>query len=278
MVKMESDKVEIKMKIGSNFGKLLTKSVRNRAWYNENVENTIKWMTKEFPDLTLDIIENIINGNSKFENADDIHLTISDDNWIPPNFETIIEELIKIKNGTRSYFNIHYHVQKHLCDEAIWLAEEAYNSFFRENDKKQTHKLYFDVLKEIENVKIINSSNTVDSILKHPMFEKLNTEKCIDWSGKMNGWIDQKGLFYACKHFQHDGLADELSEFGVETLEKTGWLRLSEGDWQYVGIKNKITNKQVDTVEKWQDINKNGLKINWNSQNITLDTLIKKYY
>ena len=73
-------------------------------------------------------------------------------NQIPSDSLIMGPTLLLIKNGSRSYFNIKYNVQKLHCNEAIWLAEEAYNSFFRENDKKRTHQLYFDVLKEIYSI------------------------------------------------------------------------------------------------------------------------------
>lgn len=250
------------MGIGANFGILLTETMRSIAWYRGDMDTAMFRMREEFPDMSDDMREQILNGSMKFQTADDgIHVNVITDDWKAPNWMEITERLVNMTTGSKKdiekYFRKEWGFFPQQIDSIVELAEEAYDWLYE--DKRMCHDVYLKVMNEI--IKVEKATNRYQSgynnLTQNLMFHDDEPEPCNNIKGEFNGWLNPKGQFYRCGKYAHDMLANDLDENGTKGLENKGWYRLSGGEWDNYASKgmNKPTNKQMDFIEKWQKIN-----------------------
>jgi hypothetical protein len=257
----------IHMSLGKNFGSLLTDTFRNMAWFNSTFEKATESMEHEFPELTTNQIEDLLNGKLAFQTSeDDVSVELVSDEWIAPNWKLITETLVNLNGGAfmRNSTLRGLGLKPINSDSVMELAESAYDYLY--SDRKHAYQFYMDMMTEVKRIRVYTGDEGAFDV-QHPMLQEPNAIVSKDLTNIRNGWLSPQGTFYECKHYQHDSLADILHTEGSKGLEKQNWIRLCEGEWlclDKIGFM-RATEKQMDTVEEWQSINAKDAPIYWNS-------------
>lgn len=84
-------------RLADSFGQLMTDLAREYAWDECDENKAIVSLMESMPDLTPDIIRQIIQGKKRLKTNED-HTTVKlvDDNWSPPDFKEIEKEIDEV--------------------------------------------------------------------------------------------------------------------------------------------------------------------------------------
>jgi len=252
-------------------GEWLTNFCRSR-WADEDEPfHAVKVLTSAFPEFSMQRIFQILTGSLKLagkSSGPDSDMHLEDDNVTVSEHGNLLSfSDVMSKTLTRM---IDKAAEKRLAEPLRLLSIAIEEEDERRRDQRVRMAIQF-ADQSVAEPKLdsfrIGGALVPREILKDPnaMFfmqymgataETVKPEPG-PLKGNWCGWIKKDGVFFPCKYFQHDALADALGYKNGDEMLKQGWVKVQEANQGLIKKPadlywhTKPTQSQIDTIWDW---------------------------
>ncbi len=306
----------IHMRLGKNFGTLITSLAREYAWEDGKMEKAILLLTDGLPGISTIEAKKIINGTQKLVTLNDLEVTMKKDNWKAPDLsvmrpfvEGVLTELreeagfqrdtYELRDWLRSNLVIAYRKAKRLREELqhyrktnmekkVAAAEHTLKGISNSTERNLETK----TVEELTALSIAQIQSTISDPELQQKLTRTAIGKMRSLAGQTKiqadaeyqhdtGWLDTEGIYYSCEIGEHIGLAELLCEnffSGITNAER----HLEKLGWA------KCTNSEwwfleddlYLTKKQLATIQKwtriHGTLLSWNHEKLSLEEIVRR--